>query len=78
MLSLFFDSGLVAALGIGVLLLEGLWWWRCRARIPYGFLASGALLLVALGLALRDASAPWIGLAMAAALMAHIYDVKSR
>ena len=78
MLSLFFDSGLVAALGIGVLLLEGLGWWRRRAHIPYGFLASGALLLVALGLALRDASAPWIGLAMAAALMAHIYDVKSR
>ena len=78
MLSHLFDSGWVAAVGIGVLLLEGLWWWRRRGRVPYGFLASGALLLVALGLALRDASAPWIGLAMAGALMAHIYDVKSR
>ena len=78
MLSSVFDSGLVAVVGIGVLLIEAFWWWRRRGRIPYGFLASGALLLVALGLALRDASAPWIGLAMATALLAHIYDVKSR
>jgi len=82
----FFASGRAADLVLLVLALEALAllaFQRATGRgpAPRAVLAlalPGVALVVALRLALTDAWWGWIGLALAAAFLAHLFDLRSR
>ncbi len=60
----------------------GLWWWRRRTghgpRTILANLAAGAMLLLAMRLALGDGSPVWVGLCLAAGGAAHLLDLRAR
>jgi hypothetical protein len=81
-----FASGRVVDLILLLLLAEGLlvtlWHSRTGRGIApatlWGFLLSGGLLLLALRAALTGAGWPWVGAALAAAGVVHLFDLRSR
>lgn len=81
-----FSSGHVVDLILGLLLAEAalLVAWRRRSGrgVPLpgllAFLLSGGCLMLALRVALTDGWWGWIGLSLAAAGAAHVFDLRSR
>lgn len=81
-----FESGRVAELLLAILAVElvALWWWHRRTgtgippRRALPFLAAGAAFALALRAALTGAGWAWVALGLAAAGVAHAWDLRSR
>lgn len=81
-----FSSGHVADFILGLLLVEAAllvaWRWRTGRGVPLpglmAFLLSGGCLILALRVALTDGWWGWIGLFLAVAGTAHVFDLRTR
>jgi len=84
-LTQYIDSGRATDLILLLMLLEGAllgWRWRCgKGAAPLHWLsqlAAGAALVLALRMALVDAPAHWVGLALLLAGVAHLAGYRAR